>query len=57
MLKKEYRVYLQYRRYLLALIAGATAEVERPRYQAGRINALKVALEEHDRLFCSEQPA
>jgi hypothetical protein len=57
MLKKEYRVYLQYRAYLLGLIAEATGEVVRPRYQEGRINALQVALEEHDRLFRSGQPA
>jgi len=58
MLKKEYRVYLQYRAYLLGLIAEAPADVVvMSRYEEGRIHALKASLEEHDRLFRSGQPA
>ena len=57
MLKKEYRVYLQYRTYLLGKIAEATSEIVGRRYQEGQINALEVALEEHDRLFYAGQPA
>ena len=62
MLKKEYRTYLQYRIYLLAQLARANKGVmgrhdQSSNYQAGRINALAVALEEHDRLFRAGQPA
>jgi hypothetical protein len=63
MLKKEYRTYLQYRVYLLAQLAQANKDVVGSRrdrsyhYQKGQINALAVALEEHDRLFRAGQPA
>ena len=62
MLKKEYRTYIQYRIYLLAQLAQANNGVVGPHdqtcsYQAGQINALAVALEEHDRLFRAGQPA
>jgi hypothetical protein len=62
MLKKEYRTYLQYRVYLLAQLARANKDVAGSRhgqschYQEGQINALAVALEEHDRLFRAGQP-
>ena len=56
MLKKEYRVYLQYRIYLLDRLAAASNAVV-DRYQQGQINGLELALEEHDRLFRSGQPA
>jgi hypothetical protein len=55
MLKKEYRVYLEYRSYLLRRLADATKLFEE-RYRAGHIHALEVALEEHDRLFRVGQP-
>ena len=62
MLKKEYHTYLQYRVYLLAQLAQANKDVvgrhgQSRNYQAGQINALAVALEEHDRLFRAGQPA
>jgi hypothetical protein len=62
MLKKEYRTYLQYRVYLLAQLAQANKDVggrqdRSCHYREGQINALAVALEEHDRLFRAGQPA
>jgi hypothetical protein len=62
MLKKEYRTYLRYRVYLLAQLAQANNDVvgQRDRscnYQQGQIDALAIALEEHDRLFRAGQPA
>ena len=54
MLKKEYRTYLQYRVYLLAQLAQATkALTDRPdrtsnHHLNGQVNALMIALEEHD---------
>ena len=61
MLKKEYRTYLQYRVYLLTKLEQASEDVGRHdqsgTYQQGQTNALKAALEEHDRSFRAEQPA
>ena len=62
MLKKEYRIYLQYRIYLLAQLAQANKSVmgvhDRSRnYKKGQADALTIALEEHDRLFRAGQPA
>jgi hypothetical protein len=62
MLKKEYRTYLQYRVYLIAQLAQATKDMVGQQdltcsYQEGQINALAIALEEHDRLFSAGQPA
>jgi hypothetical protein len=62
MLKKEYRTYLQYRIYLLSQLAQVSKDVvgrdDQDRiYHEGQIDALTVALEEHDRLFRAAQPA
>jgi hypothetical protein len=62
MLKKEYRTYLRYRVYLLAQLAQANKDVvgghdRSLNYRDGQINALAIALEEHDRLFRAGQPA
>jgi hypothetical protein len=62
MLKKEYRTYLQYRVYLLAQLAQANKDMvgrhdRNCNYQEGQVDALTIALEEHDRLFRAGQPA
>jgi hypothetical protein len=51
MLKTEYRTYLQYRVYLLVQLAQATKGLtDRPDRTShnGQVNALTIALEEHD---------
>jgi hypothetical protein len=53
MLKKEYRTYLQYRVYLLAQLAQANKDMTGRRdpdcrYRDGQVNALTIALEQHD---------
>jgi hypothetical protein len=62
MLKKEYRTYLHYRVYLLAQLAHANKDVlggqdRNCSYHEGQVDALTIALEEHDRLFRAGQPA
>jgi len=62
MLKKEYRTYLQYRVHLLTQLAHASKDavgqqVRSSDYHAGQVDALTIALEEHDRLFRAGQPA